>query len=214
MSLPQSAPATTPTTLSRPSQLQALLSNYQFKDGGTSLKRKSSYRKESGGGGYHRSTDRFPQTLEAIVTTGASANWTSTSVEVPLLNLGNAGLPNALEILRVEFDQTNTAAIDMFVAVGSYNANSLTTTQYPYSTMLTDKRYVAKFRTGNTGHAELNLTDNNGFGILYPGQELYINVSSLTAAVSTQVIRVFYRIHKSTLEEYLGIVNQYIVTQL
>lgn len=154
------------------------------------------------------------QTMIAQVTTGANTNWVSGIVEVPLLNLGVSGMPNVLEICKVEMLQTQTAAVDLVLALGSYDLGGTPLTNIPYSVSSLDKRFVTWQRSGAFGAVAFDLTDENGKGLLYPGQQLFASVSSVPGTAATVAIKIYYRIRKSNLQEYLGIINQYIVTQL
>lgn len=170
-------------------------------------RRKRSRRTARGGG------DKKPQYLNATLSVPASGTWSSTIAEVPLLNILTGGT-KVLEILKVHVNRyggsTNTAQ----VAIGSKNLNGASSGTYTFQNATADRAFMVTLAMNGTNlYYDLDLTDENGNGMLYPAQQFYVNANVSTNGDGMKV-SILYRIKNATLQEYVGIINQYVVTQV
>lgn len=160
--------------------------------------------------------DKYPEELVAQVASAGNTNWVSSLVQVPLLNLPErAGKARVIEFIKVATNdgtQAGSGAIAVW-AIGSVNyGNGQTTTTVPTNQAMTDRRNFISGRAAIGVDEMVELTDQAGNGMLYPAQSIYINVVGATASASSTVFRLFYRIKYVSLAEYIGIMNQYLVT--
>jgi len=160
--------------------------------------------------------DAYPEELIGQVTTVANVSWVSTNVQVPLLNLPErAGKARVLEIVKVVTNDAVQAGsgATMVWTIGSVNyGNGQTTTTVPVAQAISDRRNIVSGRMGIQLDEQVDITDSGGHGVYYPAQTLYINGVSGQNAGSSCVFRIFYRVKYVALAEYIGIMNQYIVT--
>jgi hypothetical protein len=159
--------------------------------------------------------DKYPEELIAQATAGGAVNWVSTLVQVPLLNLPEkAGKARVLEFIKIQTNDAVQAGSNSAIVwtIGSVNyGNGQTVTTVPVNQAMTDRRNFISGRAAIGIDEYAELTDQAGNGMLYPAQSVYINVvgASGTGAVT---FRLFYRIKYVALAEYIGIMNQYLVT--
>lgn len=160
--------------------------------------------------------DNFPEELVASVNTTGNTNWVSTLVQVPLLNLPErAGKARVLEFIKVATnDGASGVSLSAVVwAIGSVNYGAgQTQTTVPIVQAITDRRNFISGRAAIGNDEMVELTDQAGRGVLYPAQSIYINVAGVANNTAVTVFRLFYRVKYVGLSEYIGIINQYLVT--
>lgn len=168
------------------------------------VRRRRRTRKTTGG-------DKQPQYVFGN-TTGLGVNtYASTILEVPLLNILTGGT-KVLEILKIDIQRMSGSGQALF-AIGSRNLNNVATSTYAYSSVGNDRSFFANtiINSGNNTYS-FDLTDEAGRGQLYPAQQVLVNM--LATAGEIWQTRILYRIRNATMPEYVGIINQYVVTNL
>lgn len=158
--------------------------------------------------------DKEPQILQLAIQ--PTAGWKSTKVEVPLFNIfgqigkGGSGKAICLEILQVDF-QSDTGAQEDPTAffIGARDLNDSTET---ISALYSDRSFFSTWNSGALTFNQLDYTDEAGHGLLYPSQAIFVNAQSASLTPPTWSVRIMYRIVSVGLSEYIGLVNQYLVT--
>lgn len=152
--------------------------------------------------------------MVANTTTANNTHWASSRLEVPLLNLPNTGgQAKSIELISVDVTHVGNTHDDIVYAIGALNLSGVQLTEYSIAAAFVDKRIALCGRTGTSATILEDLTDDNGNGILYPAQSLYVNIHSTANAARTMNFRIMYRIVSTNMTEYVGIMNQYVVTQ-
>lgn len=156
-------------------------------------------------------SDKKPQFLNVTVGNNSTSTWTSTIGEVPLLNILNGGT-KVLEILKIYMNRIGGSNAS-FMCFGSRNLQGVTQASYTAALMAQDKAFIAAMQTSGTeNYREIDLTDENGNGQLYPAQQIFTNVANGAGTADFWKISFLYRIKNATMQEYVGIINQYVVT--
>lgn len=160
--------------------------------------------------------DYFPEELVAFIATSDNVNWKSTLLQVPLLNLPErAGKARVLEFIKIATNDGATGGSNSSTVwtIGSVNyGNGQTATTVPPLQAMTDRRNFISGRGAVAVDEMVELTDQAGRGVLYPAQSIYINMMSNANLTANTVFRLFYRVKYVGLAEYIGIMNQYMVT--
>lgn len=155
--------------------------------------------------------DKKPQWVSGTVANGTTTtSWVSSIVEIPLINILTGGT-KVLEILKIQINRV-TGNNTKILGLGSRNLSGVTTDSYPALNAARDKSFFQYGVITAENNWEWDLTDENGNGMLYPAQQIYLNMSCDTAANAIKV-SFLYRIKNATMPEYVGIINQFIVTQ-
>lgn len=175
----------------------------------------SKKRKRRASSGASLGMDKYPEELQAVITAASITSWASTLIQVPLLNLPErAGKARVLEFVKIQTNDAIQSGSNAPVVwtMGSVNyGNGQTTTTVPVSQALSDRRNFINGRAAASVDEMIELTDQAGNGLLYPAQSIYINAVGSTATGAVN-FRIFYRIKYVGLNEYIGIMNQYLVT--
>lgn len=168
-------------------------------------RRKRRTRKSSGGG------DKKPQFLNATGNFASTTNWATTIAEIPLLNILTGGT-KVIEVLKVQISKYQGTST-LHYAIGSRNLNSVSLGTYSIESSFTDKAFMIAGQMGSSeAYREIDLTDENGNGQLYPAQQFFINGVAGSANQGFK-FSFLYRIKNASMMEYIGIINQYVVTQ-
>lgn len=154
--------------------------------------------------------DRKPQYLTGNVTTSGAGFYASTLMEIPLLNILTGGT-KVIELLKLDIQRMSGANQASF-AFGARNLNGISTSTYPYTNAALDKAFFANciINAGNNNYS-FDFTDEAGNGQLYPAQQIFATANG--SGPENWQVRILYRIKNASLAEYVGIINQYVVTQ-
>lgn len=168
-----------------------------------------------------RNGDKKPQTLTIRWSTDAANVWKATLAEIPLLGIMQ-GTTRVIEVLKVRSEMlvgpfTERMAISMGSA--SYGGqSSLSPGLGGLDNVGLDRRnfYFDLFQWNAMGEGSrtTDFSDANGNGMLYPAQAFIVNAAQTSGAVLASVgaMYITYRIKTASLEEYIGIINQFTVT--
>lgn len=172
------------------------------------VRRRRRTRRSSTAGG-----DKKPQFLNTAISCASTTTWATTLGEVPLLNILSGGT-KVLEILKVLVSRISGSNIGTF-AIGSRSLSQVTTTTYPNNTTAyaTDRVWLltGQWPAGDN-YREYDLTDQNGNGQLYPAQQIAVNMVGTSGEVYS--FRFLYRIKNASMQEYVGIINQYVASSI
>lgn len=156
--------------------------------------------------------DKKPQFLNVVSGATPGNNvWYSSLAEAPLLNILTGGT-KVIELLKIQINKIGAASLMNF-AIGSRNLNNTNFASFSVAQSHIDKAFVVTTQMATTeNYREIDLTDENGNGQLYPAQQIYVNIGQANQGDYVKV-SFLYRIKNASMSEYIGIINQYVVTQ-
>lgn len=156
--------------------------------------------------------DKKPQFLNVVsIATPGNNVWYSTLGEIPLLNILSGGT-KVIELLKIQITKVGGNSI-LNYAIGSRNLNNTAFGTFSVAQSHLDKAFVVTGLLNTTElYREIDLTDENGNGQLYPAQQIFVNIGQSTNGDYVKV-SFLYRIKNASMSEYIGIINQYVVTQ-
>lgn len=160
-------------------------------------------------------SDNYPQLLTINTSLTQNVTWTAVGVEIPLLNIPQAGKGKArvIEIVDIKVQPLGTIATNPIVlSVGAFNYDGVTLSNSPVVTVAQDIRqflYAVIPLTGASYPVQTFDMTYDGRGLLFPSSTIYFNTSSASTTNQQVNITMAYRIKSVSLREYLDIVNQY-----
>lgn len=145
-----------------------------------------------------------------LVTLPANAtNWAGGAITIPFLQYEDTY--NAIEIFRIQFDTVGVLSAAAQAFLSSTNQNGIAYSVYSQTTAITDKRTIIYHGFNVTDDsAMLDLTDDVGHGVLYPGNTIYFNAGNASgSATPTVFCRVYYRLRKVSAADLVAMINQF-----
>jgi hypothetical protein len=148
------------------------------------------------------------------ITTAANA-WASINYEIPLAAIleQRGGKSFVMEIVQVDlinaFPVTTQPIDSTFITMGARDLTVGTALTPAQALALQTNFFIAN--TSLTGMLSFDTTDEKGNGVLYPGQDFWIN------AYNEQVgyvwsIRIMYRITNLNQSDLVALMTQYFIT--
>ncbi len=185
--------------------------------------------KTSGGSLTGGTGDVKPQVITiALVNSTLVDQYSSLVFSVPRIIMGSVNSATIMELLKVWFyvGLENTAD-EAFTTVGALSttfiraqdstvtlANLAGNAVFPTVFAYTVQRLNVSTNGGNTSTfpMTIDLTDNNGNGVLIATDQLFVTTGMLgNAVVSDSVVKILYRMVNVGITEYVGIVQSQIV---
>lgn len=157
--------------------------------------------------------DKYPESVTVLTPATVANQWTSITVEIPLLNLPSTGKnARVLEILWIDYEPTTLATTPMYISIGGMDYGGLTIANNPVTSVGQDIRQFEFKLLPVIGsgypqqYSDLMFANK---GALYPNAIFTINTSSGATASNQVNLKIWYRIKSVSLKEYLDIVQMY-----
>lgn len=145
-------------------------------------------------------------TLSDSQSTGGDTAWVAKAIDFPILAFDSNF--NTIEIYKIQVDQI-TGNNGAYIAIGSKSWSGVTTT---FASVGIDRTTLwgAAIPTGITSQT-FDVTDDLGQGLMMPADRIVWNVKNSAGTAQTFILRVFYRLRKSSDHDLVTMLNQFIV---
>lgn len=147
--------------------------------------------------------------LEVTVTSG---NFATARYDIPLTTIlaqrGGSGT-FVTEIMQVDVSvaTTTASATPIIIGIGGTNYDD---SDVLIPEFLRDKTFFFTENLGTNQNSSIDTTDDNGNGVLYPGQSFWVNVIGATSGVPV-LVKVLYRIKNVAQGDLIALLTQYFV---